>query len=392
MKATTMRSPIRFLSIGKIVLILFSFHVFHRLTNFLASVIQAFTKSSKKGAGKRAEAVLDRFFAYHEAGADSRPDSRSFSHIINYYTRKCQDYDAMHSANNVLTCMINRFISGQQDLAPKPFLVTAVMDCYSWHAHPDSGVTADRLLHLLQQLIQDYGVCKLVVNTSVMNSVLFAWSSCGDENAAKIAESYLDEMEDAYESGNVHLQPDSRSYGLVLSAWSKSNSSDKAPRALRVLQRMERQCEIGNTKVSVDEHAYSLVINTCAFSNSGPEAEEEAFAIAVTVMNKVLSSTDQMPTSLTFGWFIQACGRLRVSEEQKSVQITKAFMACCEAGLVNDFVWQRLNGAASDCLHRTLMQSVALPRPNYRYCVKISDLPNEWTRNTNVKRHNKRKS
>jgi hypothetical protein len=367
---------------------------FRSLTTSLKSVIQAFTRSSKKDAGIRAEAILDRFFEYHEKeNGNSYPDARSFSHIIKYYTQKCHDLEAMHRATAVLTRMVHHFKTGRQHLAPSPFLVTAVMDCYSSRAHPDCGVNADRLLNSMRQLVKDYGVSKLVINTSLMNSVLFAWSSSGDENAGRNAENYLDAMEKAYDNGAAHLQPDSRSYGLVLSAWSKSNSTDKAPRALRVLQRMERQCEIGNTRVRVDEHAYSLVINTCAFSNSGTVAEQEAFEIAVSVMDRVLNSVNQTPTSLTYGWFIQACGRLRVDEEQKSQQIRKAFMACCEAGLVNDFVLHRLKGAASDILYYSLMESVSVTRSgSFRPWVQVSHLPYEWRRNANRKKPNKRKA
>lgn len=356
------------------------------LTSSLSfSVIQAFTRSPKKGSGKRAEAILERLLEYHEQeNANVRPDARSFTHIIHYYSRKCQDLDAMYRANYILSRMVNYFKAGQKDLAPSSYVITSVIDSYSWRNHPDSGKNADRLLNLLRQLIKEYGVPKSVIDTSVMNSVLFAWSTCGDENAGRITETYLDEMEKAYENGMTHLQPDSRTYGLVLSSWSKSSNADKASRALQVLERMESQCNNGNTKVKVDEHAYSLVINTCAFSNSGADTEQEAFEIAVQVMDKIMELPNQFPTSLTFGWFIQACGRLRVTEMQRSQQIKKAFIACCEAGLVNDFVLHRLKGAASESLYHELMEPTKKNRPlteNIRQWVHISQLPVEWKRN-----------
>lgn len=355
-------------------------------------MIQAFTKSQKKGSGKRAEAILDRFLEYNEMeNPQVRPDARSFTHIIHYYAKVCQDLDAMYRANYILSRMVNYFKAGYKDLIPSVYIITSVMDCYSWRGHPDSGKNADRLLNMMRQLITEFGVSKLIINTAVMNSVLFAWSNCGDENAGRISENYLNDMEKSYENGAMHLQPDSRSYGLVLSAWSKSSNSDKAHRALRILRRMEEQCKAGNTKVSVDEHAYSLVINTCAFSNSGLDIEREAFKIAVTVMSEMLESRNHCPTSLTFGWFIQACGRLRVGEDEKYEQIEKAFSFCCKAGLVNDFVLHRLKGAASEDLYKKLMAPATKCRTGtetMRQWIHISHLPVEWK--CNVIRKEKR--
>jgi len=213
-----------------------------------------------------------------------------------------------------------------------------------------------------------------------MNSVLFAWASCGDEDAGKRAQAYLDEMESSYFSGLLELQPDTRSYGLVLSAWSKSSCTDKYRRALQILRRMERQ-QKKNPNVVVDEHARSLVINTCGFSNSGDDASQtEAFEVAVTIFNEIVES--HQPSSLSFGWFIQACGRLRVPEEKKHGQIERAFRLCCDAGLVNDFVLHRLMGAASDPLYRKLIQPARNLGSSMNRKQTLQLLPNEWKRNS----------
>jgi hypothetical protein len=219
-----------------------------------------------------------------------------------------------------------------------------------------------------------------VVNTAILNSVIFAWLSCGDENAALRADAYLERMEHQFGSGARSFCPDSKSYLLVLSAWSKSNSPDKPQRALAVLRRMIYQTQNGNHKVHADEHAYSLVINACAFSNAGPETEEEAFDIAVTVLNEMVASTDVRPTSLTYGWFIQACGRLNAPDPIRNAHIEQAFTRACGEGLVNDFVLQRLRGAASDEVYQLLMEPV-LDRDRSSKGRLSTALPSAWTRN-----------
>lgn len=187
-----------------------------------------------------------------------------------------------------------------------------------------------------------YPSLNICLNREVMNSVLHAWSSSGDDDAGRRADAHLNEMEP------LGISPDTRSYELVLSAWSKSSSVDKARRSLEVFRRMEDDVRKGSRFVSLDDHAYSLVINACAFSNQNKESELEAFDIALELFNELLDSKTLCPSSLTFGWFIQACGRLGVSDDVKKFHIKRSFQKCCEFGLVNDFVIQRLKGASND--------------------------------------------
>lgn len=346
------------------------------------SVIQTFTKSKTKGAGKRAEMILDRLHEHQEEENPAvGPDARSFNLLIAYYG-KSKEPDAPYRAEYLLNRMISRFKYGQSDLVPSQFAITTVIDSYSFAGHPDAGRNADRLLKLLRQLKQEYGASKLIVNTAVMNSVLGAWANCGDENAGQRAENYLDEMEASFKKGAIHMQPDTKSYGLVLSAWSKSTSTDKFRRALTVLRRMEQQHKNGNQHVCVDEHARSLVINTCGFSNADTKAEFEAFDIAITIFDEMVGTDRDRPTSLSFGWFIQAMGRLRVDEEKKSAQIANAFNMCCEAGRVNEFVLHRLKGAASDSLYKHLLEPVGATRSDKKPTwLHLARLPLEWKRN-----------
>jgi len=320
------------------------------------------------------------------------PEARSFNLMIAYYAGS-RAPDAPYRAEYILNRMVNRFKDGQSNLQPSLFGFTAVIDSYAYATHPDAGMNADRLLRLIHKLNQQDGA-NLQVNTSVMNSVIFAWANCGDEDVGNRVDKYLDQMEMAFESGNSELAPDSRSYGLALLAWSKSSSRDKYQRALNILRRMERQQEKGNRNVRVNEHARSLVINACGFSNAGPEAGAEAFRTALSIFDEILA-TSERPTSLTFGWFIQACGRLRgVPEEEKQAQIERAFLRCCEAGLVNDFVLHRLKGAASVELYRKLLKPAVGLRsaasPEQQLWVKVAELPAEWRRNSAPKKSKNR--
>ncbi len=347
-------------------------------------VIQAFAKSDARGSGKRAESILDRYLEFQEENPAVGPDTRTYRYIMSHYSRS-SNVDAPYRAEYVLNRMISLYKSGHRHLEPSLSMFTTVMDSYSYANHPDAGNNAERLLRLIRELERSYGCSHLVAHTAVMNSVLMAHatSAAKEEQASFRAEELLLDMERSYAAGDASLQPDTKSYGLVLSAWSKSCSSHKARRALQLLRRMEQAQREGNDRVKVDEHAYSLVINTCAFCNDAIDVEIDAFEIAVQIFDEMLSSSDNSPSSLTYGWFIQACGRLRVSKEDCAKAIEKAFKRCCDDGLLNDFVFHRLKGAASDEVFLSLLSGPALSnlKDARKQKVSIHQLPFDWRRN-----------
>lgn len=347
-------------------------------------VIHAFAKSDARGSGKRAEAVLDRFLEFQEENPTVRPDMRSFGHIISHYNRSSA-MDAPYRAEYVLNRMISLYKSGHKNLEPTLSIITTVMDSYTYANHADAGSNAERLLRLMQELERSYGCSHLVARTSVMNHVLMAWaaSASKDAQASFRAEKLLNEMERSYAAGVTLLQPDTKSYGLVLSAWSKSCSAQKARKALKLLRHMEKVQLEGNDRVQVDEHAYSLVINTCAFCNDAIDVETDAFEIAVDLFDEMLSSSEKSPSSLTYGWYIQACGRLRVSPDKSVKEIEKAFKRCCDDGLLNDFVFHRLKGAASDEVFSSLLNQLTLSKfkDTRKHKMSIDQLPFKWRRN-----------
>lgn len=309
------------------------------------------------------------------------PDSRPFVHIIAHYS-KSKDLDAPYRADYVLNRLISLYKAGNKHLSPTLFSIVAVIESYAYAYHPDAGTNADRLLKIIRTLKTDYNNTKMEVTTNVMNSVLLAWANSGDRSAGYNAQQHLDDMETRYKNGETSVQPDSRSYGLVLSAWSKSNSPEKARQAATLLRRMEKERSSGNFSLKVDEHAYSLVINTCAFCNDDIALEVEAFEIALSLFEEMIESPSApAPTSLTYGWFIQACGRLRAEESHRMTALEKAFRRCCEDGLLNDFVLHRLKGATTEANFWDLIGTGVKSREPVKSKVSLERLPVEWRRN-----------
>jgi pentatricopeptide repeat protein len=350
------------------------------------AVINAFTRSTMRDAGKRAESVLDRFLEHSEEFPKVQPDARSFTNIIAHYFRCKGLLDAPYRAEYVLNRLVSLYKSGHKYLSPNVFAVTTVIDTYAQHEHPDAGECAERLLRLIRKLRDDFGANELEVNSSVMNSVLNAWASCGDDNAGRRADALLQEMEEKFDDGCAELKPNARSYCLVLSAWSKSGSQNKAEKALEILNRMQKRYAAGKLYARPGEHPHSLVINACAFSNCSPAFEIAAFKIAVDVMTKMTKTDHLSPSSVTFGWFIQACGRLRVPDQIREENLERAFKSCCQRGLVNEFVLMRLKGSARESLFKRLVAPAIKNIDDYdetkddlKEKILISHLPRDWT-------------
>ncbi len=349
-------------------------------------VISGFTRSNKREAGRRAESLLDRFLEFSEEFPSVRPDTRSFTHIIAHYARAKKMPDAPYRAEYVLNQLISLFRSGQMNLSPNVYAFTTVMDSYAMHNHPDAGEYAERLLCNMQKLQNKYKAEKLEINTGVLNVVLHAWSCSGHEKAGYRVNALLSDMETRADGGGEkELQPNARSYSLVLACWSKMKTSDKADQAFRILNHTKGREEKGLLSLPQNDHLHSLVVNTCAFTNTDSAAENRAFKIAVQVMKELVDETDIVPTSTIFGWFFQACGRLKADKTLREENIEWAFTKCCRMGLVNDFVLERLKGSASDeLLHRLTGAALGTLDEKDTRTVKerlhLDHLPTQWTR------------
>jgi hypothetical protein len=113
-------------------------------------------------------------------------------------------------------------------------------------------------------------------------------------------------------------------------------------------------------------------------------------------MAKMMESDYLERASLTYSWFIQACGRLNVPDNIKESNMERAFLSCCQEGLVNDFVLNRLKVAAPEPLFNRLMSPAVARLSNYdkhrddlKQRISLSHLPKHWT---NRRRNQKRSS
>jgi len=308
------------------------------------TVIAGYANRPDTASVRQAEAILDRFIEFYEEHPKTCPNFKTFACIIYHYCYS-KDLDAPYRAEYALNKMISHYEEGNMYAAPTAPLFVGVIEKYARVSHPDAGTNADRLLRLAARL-------QIPCTTGLINAALRAWAYCGHENAGQQAEAHLFRMEEAYADGDKEMKPNIQSYVLALSAWTKTNSSMKAQRAYDLLRHFQQQ-KIAGIDIESKVYLYALVINACAFCNGHDDAK--TFQIATTLFDEILDSAELAPSAVLFGWFIQSCGRLDINEAMRDAYINRAYVACKNRGMVNDFVVQRLKGAASTSLQRSLL-------------------------------------
>jgi len=128
---------------------------------------------------------------------------------------------------------------------------------------------------------------------------------------------------------------------------------------------------------------------------SDTATELVAFNIAVKVFKEVVQSKDMRPTSLFFGWFLKACGRLQVPDSIRNQSLVLAFKECRKRGLVDRFVLHQLKLSAPEYILRRVLAPCRKTMGtdselDYKYSVKLSHLPYEWKRNASFKKNEDR--
>lgn len=357
-----------------------SLHTFLRLI----LSINAWTKSRRRDSGQRAERVLDKLLLFHKDGhPEVLPDSRSFSHIIDYYarSRRKDRLDGPMRAERLLNRMIEMYEQGYDSLAPSFVSFTNVINAYVHSKQPYSGKCAERIQLTMIELAERKKLSALKSNTIIANAVISAWGNSGEENAGEKAESILGDMERRYDSGNNEMKPNTSSYRGVVAAWGKSRAAGKAQRAYAVLRRMVLQYEKGNKSCKPNAHVYTAVINAAAFADGTEKEQREAFDLAKSTLNELYDSEYGGPTAAAFGSFMKAAGRLKIPKSVVLENLECAFSKCRELGLVNDFVLTQLRYSSPDGLYRRLLGDLIPSDGPEKIRIEVDVLPFEWRQN-----------
>mmetsp|Transcript_6213 Transcript_6213/g.9550 ORF Transcript_6213/g.9550 Transcript_6213/m.9550 type:complete len:718 (-) Transcript_6213:54-2207(-) len=342
-------------------------------------VLQALSQSRRPRAANRAMKLLKyvELLAKEEGREHLRPNTVTYTNVI---TSLCHSSSpqAATQAEAILEKMIDRYEKegATCNCIPDTVAFTAVITCWARGYEHNDG--SDRALALMERMKMMGDVAP--PNALTYTSVLKAMTERQTSASADIATSLLEEMIEAYQSGNTALEPTSIHYNVVLDVYAKSPHFDKAVRAYDLYQKMVAQ---NTTSTQANIVTYNSILRACANTFGSPTNKKKAREIAVKTFDKILKTCQ--PSSITFLFFFKALRKLQTTSTLEGKQwqaFVKTFQYCCQLGLVNDFVLDQAKRACRNTQQqRDLFSSLdKLHIQNFKD-LKAVDLPSEWTKN-----------
>ncbi|KAK1734718.1 pentatricopeptide repeat-containing protein [Skeletonema marinoi] len=154
--------------------------------------------------------------SFKKGNKNAKPTRRAYTSALNGLAKSGRG-DAGARAEALVNTMEKLYKAGDTDMKPDTTVYNILINC-----HKSSATRAEKVLYKM-------GKRDVVSYTTVIN----AYSTQGGENAAKRAQSLLDEMQ------NDDVEPNAQTFNGAITAWSRSGSSAAAKKADGLLKKME---------------------------------------------------------------------------------------------------------------------------------------------------------
>jgi len=176
-------------------------------------VLNAFSKSSVKGASNMAEELLLYMDAAYKSGVHprARPDVMSYAAVIFAHSRSGK-HDSAERAHALFNVMRKRAAGGEHHLKPNRYCYNTLIS--AWASSGKGTLGARRAEGLLQEML-DADDTSITPNIVTYNSVLNAWARSGTRCCGHKAETYLNKMWELYQAGDMKVKPNDFSYNTV---------------------------------------------------------------------------------------------------------------------------------------------------------------------------------
>lgn len=267
----------------------------------ITGLMAAWARTSSVDGAKTVEVLLKRIVDDRRAGNRKvRPNTRMYTIAINAWAR-IGHQDVLHCerAQQIHDVMIQTYKETQDPLMrPDTKSYNTLLKAWAKSTDPSAAKKGEKLL---QQMLQDKGVCALQPDAQTFGLVLDSYSRVGTAeyvtkaeklfesmtrlgvqkdvlcylslqsvfalsgriDAAEKCMSILQTMLDRAEQGDVFAQPNRANYNAVLRAYSRTSSKGSAIQAERMLSKMELPVSEGGYDVEPDRFSYVLVILAC---------------------------------------------------------------------------------------------------------------------------------
>ncbi len=201
-------------------------------TSVYNALINAWAKSLRPDAGKRAEEWLDKIQKMYLSGADVKPDLFTFSSVVQAYANVNNGKDA----ERIFMCMYEAYNNGDEDCKPNLITFSSVINAYANRGEPRE---AERFMRVINDL---QGLEGLELDPYCQNCVLKAHINSDASDSTKTTLNFLKTMDERGVSDAV-------AYASVMEKLSKVGNIWAAEEGERLLSRMWDLYEEGNVKL-----------------------------------------------------------------------------------------------------------------------------------------------
>eukprot|EP00816_Leptocylindrus_hargravesii_P011642 CAMPEP_0196813218 /NCGR_PEP_ID=MMETSP1362-20130617/34767_1 /TAXON_ID=163516 /ORGANISM="Leptocylindrus danicus, Strain CCMP1856" /LENGTH=582 /DNA_ID=CAMNT_0042189305 /DNA_START=105 /DNA_END=1853 /DNA_ORIENTATION=- len=289
-------------------------------------LLDAWAFSNENDAPMQAEALLQFMEELYSRTQreDLRPDTRSYTKVINAWSRSRQYADAPERALAILQRMDYLYAQGNTYVKPNAYSFTAVIDTF---ANAGMPTQAEEWFEEMEARYEQYGDEDVKPNVRSFNAVINAWAKSQQPSAPQRAEALLSRMDQLYAMGNVDAKPNNVNFNTVIDAWSKSGLLGSAQRAEELLQKMEARYEAGDEDVKPQTRSFNTVIDAWARSGNPERAE-----MLLRQMNELFENGnfDVQPNVRSFNSIINAWAKSKDNNAaQKAEEILEHMEHLC---------------------------------------------------------------
>lgn len=297
------------------------------------TMLDCWARSGHEDAADRCLAILQEMQELYEVGEmDARPDVVSYTTVINAFAKSGK----VDQAEGLLNEMHLAFMSGDNSLKPNVQTLTTIVEAWSRSDAADGLERAEAVFRRIREL-HEFGLSNEGPDVVAYNVMLncYAMSARGVattshlRDAAKRADSLLQEMQERSIKGEKGVAPDFRSYSIVIHAWAQALNER---RAVKLLHEALDAYEAGGGEMELDLPTIHTVLR--ALGRAGKGAKAEALLERLCTLRKN-DEHGASPTAVTFSLVVTAwskSGDFQAAERAETV--LKQMRRMHEAGAV----------------------------------------------------------
>ena len=337
------------------------------LASLYATVLQAWSRSKERGAGERAEVLLQHMQRLYQDRSGSGPKAKAMKPTIDNWNCVLQAYARVPSVDqinrilamlqdqsNVTTSNLNNVNVNNDNVVPNQDSYRALLKAYTFSKRPDAPTMVLQTMETMQE-IADTGRSDMKPDHLCHQFYIKAILECSanrfmsHNEAMGKSETHLLRM---LNSEDPNVNPSIACFNDILGAWAKSSQTDLAERAQSIFEILEEyhakeqtnkskpvvqtynsllQCYARSKTRGMPQHAMTLLqeMQRLADTRINPDAAPDNYSFNH-VMNAVVQSREaNAPYQVE--QLLQQMKKLAETSGGRVGPCSRTFNLCCEA-------------------------------------------------------------